>query len=80
MRRQPHSRTGQTLWHAPAMVALRFAEAGAIPAAKFTVHWAYLRPDYPFMASSEVEFVLGQYAWKLELPDDFQENPPNIEL
>jgi len=47
-----------------------------LPAAKFTVHWAYLRPDYPFMASSEVEFILGQHASKLELPDDFQEKPP----
>ena len=28
------------------------------------------------MAPNKVEFILGQYALKLELPDDFQEKLP----
>jgi hypothetical protein len=46
-----------------------------LPAGVFAVPQAYLRPDLPFMALSNVEFILGQYAWKLELPDNFEETP-----
>jgi len=76
MRRQAHGRTGRTLWHAPPAVALRFVEGGTPSGEVYSTSGLFEAWLSIYGLGVKWNLFWGQYAWKLELPDDFQEKPP----